>query len=109
MVNYTEATLDTTFSALSHPTRRAILARLADNEAAVLDLAEPFQISLPAILKHLKVLEQAGLITMQKRGRVRHCRIQALALQPAMEWLAYYQRFWDKRLDGLTAYLNSSK
>ena len=105
MVNYPLPSLDRTFAALSDPTRRAILARLAQGEASVGELAAPFDVSLPAVSKHLRVLEKAGLMRRQKEGRVHRCRLVAEPLHDAVEWLAYYERFWDEKLDALAEYL----
>jgi DNA-binding transcriptional ArsR family regulator len=94
--------LSTIFAALADPTRRAILARLAEGEASVKQLAEPFAISPPAVTKHLKVLQRAGLITQGRRAQWRPCRIEAGALKDVADWLEDYRRFWDasfKRLD----------
>ena len=107
MVNYSPATLDATFSALSDPTRRAILARLAWGEATVTELARPFDVSLPAISKHLRVLEGAGLLTRERQGRVRRCRLAATPLQAAADWLLLYRRFWEGTLDSLADLLAS--
>jgi len=97
--------LDTTFAALSDPTRRAILARLATGEATVTELAEPFAISLPAISKHLKVLERAGLILRGRDAQRRPCRLRAAPLGEAAEWLGDYRKFWEESFDRLDAYL----
>jgi len=97
--------LNATFAALADPTRRAILARLALGETSVLKLAEPFDISLPAISKHLKVLERAGLITRTRDAQMRPCRIDAKALKEADDWLEEYRRLWEERLDRLDDYL----
>jgi DNA-binding transcriptional ArsR family regulator len=105
------ARLDTTFAALADPTRRAILARLAKGEATVLELAEPFDISLPAVSKHLKVLERAGLITRGKEAQFRPCRINPDGLKGVDEWIGGYRRFWEEsfdRLDGVLAELQRS-
>lgn len=96
--------LDATFSALADPTRRAILARLATGEASVLELAEPFDMSQPAISKHLKVLERAGLISRGRDAQRRPCRLEAQPLAEATEWLEKYRDYWEQsfeRLDGL--------
>ena len=87
--------LSTTYAALADPTRRAILARLAAGEATVCELAEPFTMSLPAVSKHLKVLERAGLITRSRKAQWRPCRIAAGPLKDAAQWLEHYRRFWD--------------
>ena len=97
--------LDTTFAALSDPTRRAILARLATGEATVSELAAPFAISLPAISKHLKVLERAGLILRGRDAQRRPCRLRAAPLGDAAEWLGDYRRFWEESFDRLDEYL----
>jgi DNA-binding transcriptional ArsR family regulator len=97
--------LTTTFAALADPTRRAILARLALGETSVLKLAEPFNMSLPAVSKHLKVLERAGLITRTRDAQMRPCRIEARALKEADDWLEEYRRLWEERLDRLDDYL----
>jgi DNA-binding transcriptional ArsR family regulator len=97
--------LSTTFAALADPTRRAILARLALGETSVLKLAEPFKMSLPAVSKHLKVLERAGLITRTRDAQMRPCRIEARALKEADDWLEEYRRLWEERLDRLDDYL----
>lgn len=97
--------LSNTFQALADPTRRAILARLASGEASVGDLAAPFAISQPAISKHLKVLERAGLITRTREAQYRPCRLEPQALKSVDEWLEDYRRLWDARLDRLEAYL----
>lgn len=96
--------LDVTFAALADPTRRAILARLARGEAGVMELAEPFAMSQPAISKHLKVLERAGLISRGREAQRRPCRIEAGPLEEANRWLEHYRAFWEgsfQRLDGL--------
>ena len=97
--------LSATFSALADPTRRAILARLVTGEASVTELAEPFEMSMPAISKHLKVLERAGLIARGREAQWRPCRIEAGALRDIDVWLKRYRRFWDESLDRLDVYL----
>lgn len=97
--------LSATFSALADPTRRAILAHLMSGEASVSELAEPFDISMPAISKHLKVLEQAGLIERSREAQRRPCRIQAAPLKDAVDWLESYRMAWEHRLDRLHDYL----
>ncbi len=97
--------LSRTFSALADPTRRAILARLASGEASVTELAEPFDMSLPAISKHLKVLERAGLITRGREAQWRPCRLQPRPLKNAADWLDHYRVFWEHSLDRLEGYL----
>ncbi len=97
--------LSTTYAALADPTRRAILARLAAGEATVGELAEPFAMSLPAVSKHLKVLERAGLIARRRKAQWRPCRIAAGPLKDAAQWLEHYRRFWDDSFDRLEEYL----
>jgi DNA-binding transcriptional ArsR family regulator len=97
--------LSATLSALADPTRRAILARLSDGEATVNELAAPFDISLPAVSRHLKVLETAGLISRGREAQWRPCRIEAGPLKDLAGWLAHYRRFWDDSFDNLEAYL----
>ena len=97
--------LDATFAALADPTRRAILARLATGEVSVTDLARPFDMSLPAVSKHLKVLERAGLIERGREAQWRPCRLEAGPLREVSDWVAHYQRFWEESLDRLDDYL----
>ena len=99
--------LSATFAALSDPTRRAILARLALGETSVSKLAEPFEMSLPAVSKHLKVLERAGLITRGRDAQMRPCKIEVNALKEADDWLKEYRRLWQRRLDRLEDYLHT--
>ena len=101
--------LDATFAALADPTRRAILARLATGEASVLELAEPFEMSQPAISKHLKVLERAGLISRGRDGQRRPCRIEAEPLAEATGWLEEYRKFWEGRFQRLDVLLDELK
>jgi len=97
--------LSVTFSALADPTRRAILARLISGAASVTELAEPFEMSLPAVSKHLKVLEHAGLITRGREAQWRPCRLEAGPLKDAADWLDHYRHFWEQSLDRLEDYL----
>lgn len=97
--------LSVTFAALADPTRRAILARLTQGEATVTELAKPFHMSLPAISKHLKVLERAGLITRSQAAQWRPCRLEADPLQDAASWIGQYRQFWEENLDRLDDYL----
>jgi DNA-binding transcriptional ArsR family regulator len=99
--------LSATFSALADPTRRAILARLALGETSVSELATPFKMSMPAVSKHLKVLEHAGLITRSRAAQMRPCKIEAAALKEADDWLEEYRRLWEQRLDRLEDYLET--
>src|ERR1041384_8852606 len=106
MVNYQNAVLDRTFAALSDPTRRALLARLDEEEGlAVSERARPFAVSLPAIMKHLDVLSDAGLIERTKTGRTVTCQLKAAPMEQAMNWLARYERYWTEQLDPLPAAL----
>jgi DNA-binding transcriptional ArsR family regulator len=100
--------LDHTFGALADPTRRAILVRLARGEATVGELAEPFDISLPAISRHLKVLEKAALISNERIGKQRRCRLKPEALSSAQEWLDFNRRFWTGSLDRLASHLKKT-
>ncbi|MCW7460923.1 ArsR/SmtB family transcription factor [Leptospira limi] len=101
----TEESLNSTFQALADPTRRKILMQLVSGEATVLQLAEPFQMSLPGISKHIKVLERAGLIERGKSAQYRPCRIKAEALEEANLWLQQYKKLWEERFDRLDQYL----
>jgi DNA-binding transcriptional ArsR family regulator len=97
--------LSSTFAALADPTRRAILARLASGESSVLEIAEPFDMSLPAVSKHLKVLERAGLIERGREAQWRPCRLQAGPLKGVADWVEVYRRHWEEKLDRLDSYL----
>jgi DNA-binding transcriptional ArsR family regulator len=97
--------LTTTFAALADPTRRAILARLASGETSVTELAKPFNMSLPAVSKHLKVLERSGLIARGREAQWRPCRLEARPLKDAVDWLENYRQFWEQSLDRLEDYL----
>ena len=96
--------LDRVFAALADPTRRSMLEAMGVGSATVTELAEPLGISLTGVKKHLHVLEQAGLVTTEKIGRSRHCRLGGERLDDAMRWISFYQRLWERRLDGLDAY-----
>jgi len=110
MVNYREERLDRVFAALSDPTRRAVLTRLARARAlSITSLAEPFDIKLPAVMKHLDVLAETGLIRRTKTGRTVHVEIAAGSLKPAVLWLQRYERFWSGSLDRLTAYAEAKE
>jgi DNA-binding transcriptional ArsR family regulator len=106
MTTTTAERLDRTFGALADPTRRAILARLAKGEASVTELAEPFEMSLPAVSKHLKVLEHAGLISRGRERQWRPARLRAAPLKEVAAWTDRYRRFWDERYDRLDEYLD---
>jgi DNA-binding transcriptional ArsR family regulator len=97
--------LSTTFGALADPTRRAILARLASGEATVMELAEPFELSLPGVSKHLKVLQHAGLITQGRKAQWRPCRLEAARLKDVADWVERYRDAWEERFDRLDSYL----
>ncbi|HUL87302.1 MAG TPA: metalloregulator ArsR/SmtB family transcription factor [Pseudolabrys sp.] len=106
MVYYHKPNLDRTFAALADPTRRALLARLSEEEdLSVSELAKPFSMSLPAIMKHLDVLSDAGLVGREKNGRIVSCRLRAEPMRDANDWLNRYQKFWTERLDRLAAFL----
>ena len=109
MVQYTADELDAVFNALANPTRRAIVVRLAAGEASVSELAEPFGVSLPAMAKHLRVLEGAGLLDQHKQGRVRRCRLRAAPMRFAEEWLNSYRVFWEHRLESLARHFDSKE
>ena len=109
MVKYLIDHLDRTFSALADPTRRAILARLSLGSASVGQLAEPFDISLPAISRHLRALEAAGLLVQHKEGRVRRCVLNTQPLDDATEWIETHRRFWESQFDSLSRYLDEQE
>jgi len=110
MVNYSNSTLDRTFAALTDPTRRAILARLEQADSvSISELARPFAIKLPAVMKHLDVLGDAGLITRSKVGRTVAVRLSPGPMEDAMNWLRAYERFWTPRLDRLAAYAEAQE
>jgi DNA-binding transcriptional ArsR family regulator len=102
-------TLSNTFAALADPTRRAILSRLASGETSVTELAAPFEMSMPAISKHLKVLEHAGLIARSRDAQFRPCRLEAGPLKDAADWVEHYRRFWEQSFDRLDDYLHELK
>ncbi len=108
MVKYINSNLDAAFAALADPTRRAILARLADGKAQVTELAEPFDMSLPAVSKHLKVLERAQLITRHVDGRVHRFHVNPEPLQQAKSWIEHYQHFWTEQLAALGDFLETT-
>ncbi|HEX5322717.1 MAG TPA: metalloregulator ArsR/SmtB family transcription factor [Capsulimonadaceae bacterium] len=109
MVKYQPQQLDRIFGALSDPTRREILTRLAQGSLTISELAEPFNISLPATSKHLRVLEHAGLLTRTKEGKVRRCRLIPHAMDEASRWIEQQRIFWEASLDSLEAYLTEHK
>jgi DNA-binding transcriptional ArsR family regulator len=105
MVKYSPRTLNRTFAALADPTRRRILAHLSRGEQCVTDLAKPYNMSLPAVSKHLRILESAGLIRRRRCGRVHHLKLEAAPMQHAAQWIGDYRRFWEESLDRLEEYL----
>jgi DNA-binding transcriptional ArsR family regulator len=105
MVNYAEPALDRVFSALADPTRRGVLESLAGGSLAVSELAEPSGMSLPGFMKHLRVLEEAGLIARSKEGRVVSCELSAAPMKAASTWMSRYEKFWSDKLDSLARYL----
>jgi DNA-binding transcriptional ArsR family regulator len=109
MVDYSEARLTSTFAALADPTRRAILARLRQGSMRVTDIAAPFDMSLSAVSKHLKLLEKARLVRREVRGREHYCSLEAGPLSEATDWTASYRAFWDKRLDALEQLLEAKR
>jgi DNA-binding transcriptional ArsR family regulator len=108
MVNYSRR-LDATFGALADPTRRAILLALMRGQSSVTELARPHRMSLPAVMKHLRVLQQAGLVSQRKIGRSRRCRLVARPLKNAETWISQYRVFWENQFDSLDRYLTQSK
>ncbi len=108
IINLSELPLDRTFAALGDPTRRAIVSQLAAGAVATSDLAVPFAMSLPAVLKHLRVLEDAGLLHREKIGRTVWCRLRPEAIDAASDWMTETRRFWEQRLDGLAALFDSN-
>jgi DNA-binding transcriptional ArsR family regulator len=109
MVNYSASALDTVFGALADPTRRAVLAMLKHGERSIGELAQPFAMSLPGFIKHLGILEDAGLIMRSKTGRVVSCQLKGGALKAAMAWLERHEQFWNTRLDRLGAFLEKKE
>ena len=110
MVKHPDGTLDRTFAALADPTRRALVARLGERESlSVSELAQPFAMSLPAVMKHLDVLSDAGLVAREKTGRTVACRLTARPMEQAMDWLNRYQRFWSDNLDRLAAFVEEDQ
>ena len=108
MVKY-PASLDSTFGALADPTRRAILATLQLGQASISELAKPHRMSLPAVMKHVHVLEQAGLVSQEKTGRTRICRLAAEPFKDAEAWISQYRKFWERNFDSLQRYLKEEE
>jgi DNA-binding transcriptional ArsR family regulator len=109
MVNYAAATLDATFAALADPTRRSILESLSHQQLRVKELAEPFAMSLPAVSKHLRVLENAGLLKRRRIGREHHIELEPAPMRNALLWIEQYRKFWESSLDSLAAYLEQAQ
>ena len=109
MVEDNDKYLDATFSALSDPTRRAILSRLARNDLTVTEIAEPYEMSLAAVSKHIGVLTRANLVSQHKEGRIRRCRLEPEALNAVARWIEYYQNFWQANLQSLENYVENMK
>jgi len=101
--------LDAVFAALSDETRRSIMGRLTGGEARLSDLAKPYEMSQTAVTKHVKVLSDAGLVIVEKRGRTRHCRLNAATMRNASDWMAQYQKFWEQRFDNLAQFFADDK
>jgi DNA-binding transcriptional ArsR family regulator len=108
MVNNHDARLDQAFGALAHPIRRGILARLSTGEASVAELAKPFRVSAPAITKHMRILEQAGLLSRKKEGRKHRCRLEEERMKEASAWIEEHRKFWNDKLDALERYLKEN-
>jgi DNA-binding transcriptional ArsR family regulator len=109
MVNYSQRRLDLAFGALAHPIRRGILARLSTGDATIAELAKPFKVSAPAITRHMRVLEKAGLLSREKKGREHHCRLEQKRMKEAEAWIEAQRKFWNDRLDSLERYLKENK
>ena len=108
MVNYNQRELDLAFGALAHPIRRGILARLSSGDATVAELAKPFRVSAPAISKHMRILEEAGLLSRTKRGREHHCRLEQKRMKAAEAWIEHHRQLWNDRFDALERYLKEN-
>jgi DNA-binding transcriptional ArsR family regulator len=108
VVNYNQRHLDLAFGALAHPIRRGILARLSTGNATVAELAKPFKVSAPAISKHMRILEDAGLLSRTKQGREHNCRLEQARLKHAEAWIEHQRKFWNDRLDSLERYLKEN-
>ena len=108
MVNYNQDQLDLVFGALAHPIRRGILARLSTGEATIAELAKPFNVSAPAITRHMHILEDAGLLSRKKQGREHHCRLEQKRMKEAETWMENHRKFWTERLDALERYLKEN-
>jgi DNA-binding transcriptional ArsR family regulator len=109
MVNYNQRHLNLAFGALAHPIRRGILARLSAGSVTVAELARPFKVSAPAITKHMRILEDAGLLSRTKHGREHHCRLEQQRMKEAETWIEDHRTFWNERLDALESYLKENR
>jgi len=109
MVKYYTDVLDFTFMALADPTRRSILSMLAENDRTMTELAEPFDMSLPAVSKHVRILENAGLVVREKQGRIFRCSLDAGPMEEAANWLTRYKAFWEEQFDALEIYLKETQ
>jgi DNA-binding transcriptional ArsR family regulator len=109
VVNYNQHRLDLAFGALAHPIRRGILARLSTGEATVAELAKPFKVSAPAISKHMRILENAGLLSRRKLGREHRCTLEQERMREAERWIEEHRKFWNDRLDALARYLKGER
>ena len=107
-MKYNQHHLDLAFGALAHPIRRGILARLSAGEATIAELAKPFKVSAPAITRHMRILEEAGLLSRKKQGREHHCRLEQKRLRQAEAWIEDHRKFWNERLDALERYLKEN-
>jgi DNA-binding transcriptional ArsR family regulator len=108
MVNYNQRQLDLAFGALAHPIRRGIIARLSTGEASISELAQPFKVSAPAITRHMKILEEAGLLSRKKLGREHRCRLEQKRMKQAQAWIEAHRKFWNEKLDSLERYLKEN-
>jgi DNA-binding transcriptional ArsR family regulator len=108
MVNYNQRRLDLAFAALAHPIRRGIIERLSTGNATVAELARPFKVSAPAITKHMRILEEAGLLSREKHGREHHCRLEQKRMAEAEAWIENHRKFWNERLDALERYIKEN-
>jgi DNA-binding transcriptional ArsR family regulator len=108
MVNYNQRQLDLSFGALAHPIRRGILARLSTGDATIAELAKPFKVSAPAISKHMRILEEAGLLSRKIEGREHRCRLEQKRMKEAQEWIEAHRKFWNDKFDALELYLKEN-
>ena len=108
MAKYNQHRLDLVFGALSHPIRRGILAHLSTGDATIAELAKPFKVSAPAITKHMRILEEAGLLSRDRQGREHHCRLEQKRMKEAGAWIEDHRKFWNERIDALERYLKEN-